>query len=195
MNTIVHSQCTTQIWLLSSNDIDGSAITLTQALQEWEEQKLRCDSMMKENYPNIVVIALDATWKYANEMDRANVQYGGYPNQCLRRVRLTSVDFHHPLFQQQSLPSQPTGDVIARPKYNRFTIRTPPRSKTTAANNTDTADTSCKNLVHLSTAECLAYVLTRIEQNDNIYHSVMKPLDLMVRQWQSHYKNSSSSSS
>ena len=198
MNSVEHAhQTTTQIWLLSSNDTDGTSITLTQGLQEWEAQKLHCDRTMQAKHPNIILIALDATWKYANEMDRANVKYGCYPTKTMRRVRLTSVDFHHPLFQPQSSSltsqSQPhTGNVMTRPKYNRFTIRTPPRSKTPSSTNTaDDENTECNNLVHLSTAECLAYVLARIEQNDDIYHTVMKPLDLMVEQWQSHYTNSS----
>jgi hypothetical protein len=185
INAIRCGQRTAQIWLLSSNDIDGTSITLTEALKEYEEQKRHSgDSTTDQNYPNIVLIALDATWKYANEMDRANIQHGGYPNQCMRRVRLTAVDFQHPLFQSpiQSL-TQPS-------KYNRFTIRTPPRPKTSS---TDDCQDRTKTIVHLSTAECLAYVLARIEQNETIYHTVMKPLDLMVRQWQSHYINSDDS--
>lgn len=53
-------------------------------------------------------------------------------------------------------------------KPRRFDIRTPPTDQ------------------HLSTAECLAWVLSRIEDDDNrIYDAIMKPLDLMVRQWHS----------
>lgn len=48
----------------------------------------------------------------------------------------------------------------------RFDIRSPPSAE------------------HLSTAEALAKSLSRIEDDDNfIYNTIMKPLDLMVRQW------------
>jgi hypothetical protein len=54
-------------------------------------------------------------------------------------------------------------------KPRRFDIRTPPTDQ------------------HLSTAECLALVLSRIEHDEHriIYDTIMKPLDLMVRQWHS----------
>jgi hypothetical protein len=187
MNSIAH-QKTIEIWLLSSSDNDGTSVTLTRALDEWEERKkLHKNKTVTSNYPNIIVIALDATWKYANEMDRANILHGCYPNQCLRRVRLTSVDFHHPLFQK--IEQQNGVSVTMQRCSNRFSIRTPPKSKATSMPTDGNDDIS--NIVHLSTAECLAYVLARIEQNDNIYHTIMKPLDLMVRQWQSHYNHAS----
>ena len=49
----------------------------------------------------------------------------------------------------------------------RFDIRTPPSAK------------------HLSTAECLAWTVSRVEGTPSIYDTVMKPLDLMVQQWHS----------
>lgn len=183
MNSITE-RSTTQIWLLSSNDRDGTSITLTQALKEWEEQKDYYETNDINEYPHIIVIALDATWKYANEMDRANVQHGCYPKHGMRRVRLTSVDFQHQLFQRQV--ERQNGDEIKMQQYSsRFLIRTPPKTKEVTDDDGDR-----KRLVYLSTAECLAYVLARIEQNDKIYQTVMKPLDLMVQQWQSHYINS-----
>ena len=185
MNSI-SERSTTQIWLLSSNDRDGTSITLTQALKEWEEQKDFYETNNSNDYPHIIVIALDATWKYANEMDRANVQHGCYPKHGMRRVRLTAVDFQHQLFQHQG--DRQNGDEMKLQQYSsRFLIRTPPKTKEATDDHGDR-----KSLVYLSTAECLSYVLARIEQNDNIYHTVMKPLDLMVQQWRSHYINSTS---
>lgn len=55
-------------------------------------------------------------------------------------------------------------------KPRRFDIRTPPTDQ------------------HLSTAECLAFVLSRIEEDNKhtiIYDTIMRPLDLMVQQWHS----------
>lgn len=64
-------------------------------------------------------------------------------------------------------------DFAALDKFNgngfkprRFDIRTPPSDR------------------HLSTAECLAYTVSRIEHdNFTIYQTIMRPLDLMVQQW------------
>lgn len=50
-------------------------------------------------------------------------------------------------------------------KPNRFVIRSPPSPE------------------HLSSAECLALVVSRVEDNPEIYETIMKPLDLMVSQW------------
>jgi DTW domain-containing protein YfiP len=41
-----------------------------------------------------------------------------------------------------------------------------------------------------STAEALAYVVSRVEDNAGLYASMIKPLDCMVQQWQSHYTSS-----
>jgi DTW domain-containing protein YfiP len=49
----------------------------------------------------------------------------------------------------------------------RFDIRTPPSEE------------------HLSTAECIAQVLRFVEGRDEIFTTLMKPLDLMVKQWHS----------
>jgi hypothetical protein len=38
---------------------------------------------------------------------------------------------------------------------------------------------------HLSTAECLAWAVAQVEGNQESYDIIMKPLDLMVRQWHS----------
>ena len=56
---------------------------------------------------------------------------------------------------------QDLGHIVPR----RFDIRTPPSDQ------------------HLSTAECIALVLAKVEGNSDIYAVMMKPLDLMVQQW------------
>ena len=85
-------------------------------------------------------------------MDRANMEYGCYPEHMLR-VQLTKDDF-----DRDNTRFEP----------RRFDIRTPPTEQ------------------HLSTAECVAFVLSRIEDDNHlIYHTIMKPLDLMVQQWHS----------
>ncbi|GKY96585.1 hypothetical protein MPSEU_000618100 [Mayamaea pseudoterrestris] len=47
----------------------------------------------------------------------------------------------------------------------RFDIRTPPSDQ------------------HLSTAECIGLVLRKVEDDDDIYKVIMRPLDFMVQQW------------
>jgi DTW domain-containing protein YfiP len=47
----------------------------------------------------------------------------------------------------------------------RFDIRTPPSDQ------------------HLSTAECIALVVSKVERNPDIYSTIMKPLDLTVQRW------------
>jgi DTW domain-containing protein YfiP len=193
MNSLV-TKPLTEVWLLSSHDDqDNSSMTLTKALQEWEDRRKSLTTFNDANmsaityYPYVIVIALDATWKYASEMDRANIRHQCYPMNtgCMRRIRLTASDFQHPLFQQQEQNRQAidersrTQDSVATIPH-RFAIRSPPK----ATKNTSTDNEA---IVFLSTAECLAYVLSRIEQNDTIYHTIMKPLDLMVQQWKSHY--------
>lgn len=56
-----------------------------------------------------------------------------------------------------------TGDF--RPA--RFDIRTPPSPE------------------HLSTAECIAFIVAKLEGEPSHYDTIMKPLDLMVEQWNS----------
>ena len=55
-------------------------------------------------------------------------------------------------------------------KVRRFDIRTPPSSN------------------HLSTAECIAWAVSAIEEKPQIYETMMKPLDLMVEKWHSFSK-------
>lgn len=56
---------------------------------------------------------------------------------------------------------------ILRQKARRFDIRAPP--------------SPC----HLSTAECLAWVVACVEEDPALYDALMKPLDLMVHKWRS----------
>jgi DTW domain-containing protein YfiP len=58
-------------------------------------------------------------------------------------------------------------DFTKLPHTRRFEIRTPPSEQ------------------HKSTAECIAWVLSRIEEHPSIYETIMKPLDLMVEKWTS----------
>ena len=120
------------VWLVFPND--DRAISLAQALEQLGKQP-----------PTIVF--LDATWKYAKEMDQANQCTHQYPAH-MTRIQLTMEDLRN-----------------FTPR--RFDIRTPISDQ------------------HLSTAECIAWVLSKVEGKPEIYDTIMKPLDLMVSQWHS----------
>jgi len=105
----------------------------------------------------LILLFLDATWKYAKEMDHANLDLRLYPPICtylyppnLQRVQLNERDDLQPILQQ---------------KARRFAIRKAP---------SDDA---------LSTAECLTWVVAQVEDDPTIYEVLMKPLNLMVQKW------------
>jgi DTW domain-containing protein YfiP len=123
------------VWLFYPG---ADAIPLSQALKQHKSSK---------HNGRITLIFLDATWKYAKEMDQANTQNKQYPDHMLR-VQLSEADLEN---------------VTPR----RFDIRTPLSDE------------------HLSTAECLAWTIAQVEENQISYDIIMKPLDLMVRQWHS----------
>jgi DTW domain-containing protein YfiP len=98
----------------------------------------------------VLIVILDATWKYAREMDKSNVIQGQYPRN-MRRVALSWDD-----------PLRPNEAVVPC----RFDIRTPPSQ------------------IHLSTAECIAWVVSALEEQDTtVFATLMKPLDVMVAKW------------
>uniref|UniRef100_A0A7S2XK60 tRNA-uridine aminocarboxypropyltransferase n=1 Tax=Attheya septentrionalis TaxID=420275 RepID=A0A7S2XK60_9STRA len=58
-------------------------------------------------------------------------------------------------------------DLKELTRSKRFDIRTPPSDQ------------------HLSTAECISWVVSKVEGNEDIYQTLMKPLDFMVERWHS----------
>jgi DTW domain-containing protein YfiP len=55
------------------------AIPLAKALEQLHQDDWKC-----EIKPSVNLIFLDATWKYAREMDKANLQHEQYPKGMLR---------------------------------------------------------------------------------------------------------------
>lgn len=98
----------------------------------------------------INLLFIDATWKYAKEMNAKTVQNGGWPKHAVY------IRIH---------PSTDYSDNSFKPL--RFDIRTPPSRD------------------HLSTAECIAHALRVVEESNELFNALMKPLDLMVHQWHS----------
>jgi DTW domain-containing protein YfiP len=105
--------------------------------------------------PKVVLIVLDATWKYAKEMHRANDKY--YPSHMLRM----SLDGN------EDLPR----DFQPR----RFELRTTPNSDETTA--------------WMSTAECVAWIVSRLENRPSIYDVTVQVLDAAVEQHRSFIAN------
>lgn len=108
---------------------------------------------VKHTSPNastskINLLFIDATWKYAKEMNTKTVKNGGWPQHAVY-VRID--------------PRKDYGEYFFKPL--RFDIRTPPSPD------------------HLSTAECIAHTLRVVEENDELFNVLMRPLDLMVQQW------------
>ena len=104
----------------------------------------------------MTLIFIDASWKHAKEMDNKTGASGIWPKNMIR-VQLT------PSSSSACNQEDTSNDFIQR----RFQIRAPPSPD------------------HLSTAECLAWIASRVEGNKDIYEGVMKVLDYMVELWRS----------
>lgn len=112
----------------------------------------------------INLIFIDATWKHAREMESKLT--ATLNSKHWIRVQLVPTAFDHNDVSDQELfaaydQSGPQLSFIQR----RFEIRAPPSPN------------------HLSTAECLAWVASRVERDPVIYESIMKVLDHMVHLW------------
>ena len=101
----------------------------------------------------ITLIFIDASWKHAIEMNNKTEALGIWPKHLIR-VQLTP-----------SSSSEETSDSKHTFIQRRFQIRAPPSPD------------------HLSTAECLAWISSRVENNPEIYEGIMKVLDYMVELW------------
>ena len=123
----------------------------------------------------ITLIFIDATWKYAKEMDKGTDLNNGWPTNLIR-VQLTpsslstsSSSSYSSIVnggdEETSSSSIATATTVPTFVERRFHIRTPPSSN------------------HLCTAECIAYVVSRVESNTIIYTSIMTALDYMVTVW------------
>ena len=83
------------------------------------------------------------------------------------------ANLQHGLYPTNTLRVQLSEQDLVGLVPRRFDIRTPPPSP------------SPQHYYYLSTAECLAWVVARVEERPEIYDILMKPLDLMVQQWHS----------
>jgi DTW domain-containing protein YfiP len=124
----------------------------------------------------MTLIFIDATWKYAKEMDKGTDLNNGWPTNLIR-VQLTpssssssstSSSYSSTVNggdEETSSSSIATATTVPAFVERRFHIRTPPSSN------------------HLCTAECIAYIVSRVESNPIIYTSIMTTVDYMVTVW------------
>jgi DTW domain-containing protein YfiP len=104
----------------------------------------------------VVLIVIDATWKYAKEMHQANLQHQLYPSDLLR-VSLQPDDF----------PDNWSS--------GRFDIRTTP----------NTGDSSKSFMSTAECIAWAVSELGGETNHPELYSTLMKPLDLMVQKWNS----------
>ena len=124
----------------------------------------------RQRHKKITLVFIDATWKYAKEMDKSNSEIGKWPENLIR-VQMTPSE----------TISNNTNDASTDTKINsktfvqrRFQIRAPPSPD------------------HLSTAECLAWVASYVERNPVIYEKITKLLDYIVDIWKGFSKDEKS---
>ncbi|KAL3816599.1 hypothetical protein ACHAXA_001502 [Cyclostephanos tholiformis] len=128
----------------------------------------------------MTLVFIDATWKHAKEMERATDDAGQWPENLIR-VQMTpsstgygighvegGMDDDNDIFDRESNAKHGNkgGERFIE---RRFRIRTPPSSD------------------HLSTAESIAWIASRVERNPQIYDSIVKALDYMVEIWTSNF--------
>jgi DTW domain-containing protein YfiP len=121
------------------------AKSLTEGLQQI------CERNTAETGGKTTIVFLDATWRFAKQMYKANESQF---SKNVIKVALRQEDWSLFIKKSEFKPA-------------RFDIRTPPSPN------------------HLSTAECIAWIISTIENDPSHYDTIMKPLDLMVEQWHS----------
>jgi DTW domain-containing protein YfiP len=144
----------------------------------------------EEEKKKMTLIFIDATWKYAKEMEKCTDSDNQWPENLIRvritppsststssssssssslsKVNLDGSDDDG--WKTPSLTTTPTTTTTTTTTTTpfierRFHIRTPPSSN------------------HLCTAESIAWIVSRVERNPVIYESIMTALDYMVSVW------------
>jgi DTW domain-containing protein YfiP len=135
-----------------------------------EQENQSTDSQQSQK---ITIFILDATWKYAKEIHKANLKEEQYPPHMIK-VSLRPIpskseksNENETTAEEKTTAETTTTTTPVGFKPRRFDIRTPPSEE-------------C-----LSTAECIAWAVAATEDNPELYASLMKPLDVMVEKWKS----------
>ncbi|KAL3782722.1 hypothetical protein ACHAWO_008303 [Cyclotella atomus] len=140
--------------------IDSENDDATSSVTETEKKKM-------------TLLFIDATWKHAREMETKLTK----SLECKHWIRVQLVPTASEKSSDENQVDLDTNDTVSNhdnTKDNtqqrqfiqrRFEIRAPPSPD------------------HLSTAECLAWVVSRVERNPVIFESITKVLDYMVHLW------------
>ena len=152
---------------IQNNTKDGNGYKPCTAMADGDDDTTTASSTLKKK---MTLIFIDATWKYAREMEASTDEAGEWPRNLIRVQMTPSEKNGQQKSNDNSTESKDTEDgtnINQVPTYieRRFHIRTPPSPD------------------HLSTAECISWIASRVESNPDIYQIIMKPLDYMVEIW------------
>jgi DTW domain-containing protein YfiP len=151
--------------------------------EENDDTKAMGVSTWDKSRRKILLVVLDATWKYAREMHMANQKYHQYPSHMIQLA-----------LEKEDLPME-EGDNQYRPR--RFEIR----GKVSATGGKQAAQEEDTTTTWMCTAECIALIVSRLEEElsqatmppadaakaisprPSLHAVLMKPLDAMVVKW------------
>jgi DTW domain-containing protein YfiP len=151
-------------------------VSLEEGLEMIKRQQQENHSTDNQQSQKITIFVIDATWRYAKEIHKANLKEEQYPSHMIKvSLRPIPSKGESGNENENSAEEKTTAETISTTttttpvgfKPRRFDIRTPPSEE-------------C-----LSTAECIAWAVAATEDNPELYASLMKPLDVMVEKWKS----------
>ena len=142
------------------------ALELDAGLKLAEERRRAREGSTGEG-GKINLIFIDATWKLASEMNRKVSSLGEWPDELIRVQMKPSAAGATSIPRGASRDGNDTEADGKGFKTRRFNIRAPPSPD------------------HLSTAECLAWVTSLVEDKPRIYEGIMTTLDYQVNIWRS----------
>jgi hypothetical protein len=178
----------------------------------------------KPQRKKILLLVLDATWKHAREMHLANIRAHEYPPHMLR-LALEPEDFAREggfvpgRFRLRGKASK-TGYKQQQQQQQSSKSQTRKKTRTKKGHHED-IDESRIGETWMSTAECIAWILSNLEGSSSssssssnnaedpseerecrkegskelsLYEILMKPLDAMVAKWNSYRNNSKNKS-
>ena len=150
------------ILLFPADEKEKDGATNPLSLTEVKE-KVGSEELLLQDGGKVVLVALDATWKFAKEMHKANIEHKQYPSQMV----LASL-------QPQDFPVGWTS--------GRFSIRTTPTDS-------EPSRSSYMSTAECITLAVSKLEYEKEETQTEFYSTLMKPLDLMVEQWRSFITN------
>lgn len=165
---------------------ESTVLSLAELVERWKQETNEASGKQVK----ILLLVLDATWKHAREMHLANIKAEQYPSHMLR-LALQPNDFDGGFV---------SGRFRLRGKASRTGYKQQQSSgRKRNRRDKNNEDTSEIDESWMSTAECIAWILSKLEDNRyqetivdassptglSLYEILMKPLDAMVAKWNS----------